>query len=424
MKALAACFQTRMKVKITRCKSIPSSVRFKPLHGPEVTMTGLQTYTPLMDLFLKTEQAISKESLCWQTSSDLPDLAEALESPDTFVKHVSILNPYDTVQGRYKRTALASQRLASPYAAAYVDMFATMALNTLAPCFPTYRGAYVGTADKFYLDITDDYEEMRRNLKASCFRWHINTPDSKIVEMSNVRSAIILMERLTDTLTSLALEPAGPAEWRSWVFQLAFGLGVAQDQFGFLHGDLHSSNVMYGPTSEEHFWYQLDDQLFKVPTFGKQLKIIDFGRSCFTVGVNTTKPKIVMSGDLGSDEEACGMVNWGPLRDPRQPLLEPNPSFDLTMLASSLVDLVPEEDEELELFMDELLQADDGTDVLQTPDGELRYEGFDLYVAIAQQCHNSRPAQVLLHGIFDLFKTSEAPPPEARVFSLKTAASP
>ena len=70
-----------------------------------------------------------------------------------------------------------------------------------------------------------------------------------------------------------------PTEWKSILFQVCFGLAVAQKHFLFVHNDLHSSNIMFKKTDKEYLYFKFRDNCFKIPTFNKISKIIDFGRA-------------------------------------------------------------------------------------------------------------------------------------------------
>ena len=70
-------------------------------------------------------------------------------------------------------------------------------------------------------------------------------------------------------------------EWQSILFQILMILVYYQKHYNFTHNDLHSCNIMYQTTNVEYLYYKYESQYFKVPTYGKIYKIIDFGRSIF-----------------------------------------------------------------------------------------------------------------------------------------------
>ena len=46
-------------------------------------------------------------------------------------------------------------------------------------------------------------------------------------------------------------------EWKSILFQICFGLSVAQKNYDFVHNDLHSSNIMFKETPDEYLYFKL-----------------------------------------------------------------------------------------------------------------------------------------------------------------------
>ena len=88
------------------------------------------------------------------------------------------------------------------------------------------------------------------------------------------------MDDLLDDYEEVGCKP-GTAKWeltwKAWIFQIMAALSVAQTMFGFTHNDLHSNNVVWSKTEKTHLYYkQRDGTTFKVPTFGKIFRIIDF----------------------------------------------------------------------------------------------------------------------------------------------------
>ena len=95
------------------------------------------------------------------------------------------------------------------------------------------------------------------------------------------------MERLETTLTELVKKELSLGEWKSYLFEICFGLAVAQKQFGFIHNDLHSDNIMFKTTKIKEKYYQYQNKYFKVPTYGRETKVIDFARGIIKVGKRT-----------------------------------------------------------------------------------------------------------------------------------------
>ena len=70
-------------------------------------------------------------------------------------------------------------------------------------------------------------------------------------------------------------------EWSSILMQIVMTLIVYQEKFYCIHNDLHNANVMYVETNKQYLYYKFDGVNYKVPTFGKIWKIIDFGRAIY-----------------------------------------------------------------------------------------------------------------------------------------------
>ena len=80
---------------------------------------------------------------------------------------------------------------------------------------------------------------------------------SRFVKFNNVPINLCLMEHMNLTLDDLLDNgyPITTTEWLSILFQIIFGLAVAQKHFYFVHNDLHSSNVMFQNTKEKFLYF-------------------------------------------------------------------------------------------------------------------------------------------------------------------------
>jgi hypothetical protein len=206
------------------------------------------------------------------------------------------------------------------------------------------------------------------------------------------------------------------------------------------HNDLHSNNILWVPTEKEFLYYKTTDgRMWRVPTFGKIFRIIDFGRAIFTH--NST---LCISDDYWPENEAGDQYNFGPLYDPTKPRVYPNPSFDLSRLSVSIIealfDDIPEDRvssaeprilsresgrtqretvSELYNVLWEWLIDEDGRNILWDTDNSERYPGFDLYNVIAQKVKGAVPREQLEKAAFLKFIVSaESVPAGEKVYSL------
>jgi hypothetical protein len=212
---------------------------------------------------------------------------------------------------------------------------------------------------------------------------------------------VTVMETCSGTLYKLFKENPELNKRCAWIAQVIFALAYAQRTFGLVHNDLHIMNVMYIPTEKEYMYYAIGGKTYRVPTYGKLIKIIDFDRATFSVKLPKMKEsKFFMSDQFHQDEEAGGQYNISPFYNSKYPEVKPNPSFDLVRLATSMFwDCFPEGPVEkyngnplYEMFM-QWLTLPDGRSILfkNVPFGDFseRYSGFQLYKAIARYCRDT-----------------------------------
>jgi hypothetical protein len=237
------------------------------------------------------------------------------------------------------------------------------------------------------------------------------------------------MDALLDNYIEVGATPGTPEweeRWSAWIFQVIAGLSVAQEILGFTHNDLHTNNIVWAPTTDEWLVYtRRDGTVFKVPTFGKLFRIIDFGRSIFSV--NGT---MFISDDFRPENDAGGQYRFVPLYKSASDPVPPNPSFDLCRLAVSLFEaLYPEKPEDKEggavlssetgLEVRETVSPlfnvlwswmidDEGDNILLNADGSERFPDFYLYKHIAAKVHRAVPAVQFTDPAFDRFQVIQS----------------
>jgi len=193
------------------------------------------------------------------------------------------------------------------------------------------------------------------------------------------------------------------------LFQINMTLLTYQKAFAFTHNDLHTNNVMYVKTDRTYLYYRYQSRVYKVPTFGKIYKLIDFGR-----GVYRFKGRTFFSDSFAPSGDASTQYNTEPYYNAKKSRVEPNMSFDLCRLGTSIYDFViPDEDveeEELDEFQKTIRQwccDDHGKNVLYKKNGDERYPNFKLYKMIARTVHAHRPEVQLDFPLFQQFCVEE-----------------
>ena len=232
-------------------------------------------------------------------------------------------------------------------------------------------------------------------------------------DINNFPVQMICLEALEHTL-DICLEEdefqLTDKEWASCFFQIIMTLITYQKTFKFTHNDLHTNNVMFYKTTRKFLHYKFNDVYYRVPTYGKIYKIIDFGRAIYTF-----KSKIICSDSFEKNGDAATQYNFGPFYNNDKPRLLPNFSFDLCRLACSLYDyFIDDEDDPTDIknpickLVSEWCEDDKKRNVLYKKNGEERYPDFKLYKMIARTVNNHTPENQLKRPMFQKYKVSRS----------------
>ena len=219
---------------------------------------------------------------------------------------------------------------------------------------------------------------------------------------------IICMENCEMTLdTYIEENDIEEVEWFSILMQVVMTLITYQKAFAFTHNDLHTNNIMYVKTNKEYLYYCYKKKYYRVPTFGKIFKIIDFGRAIYKFD-----GKLMCSDSFQNGGDAFTQYNCEPYYNDKKPRLEPNYSFDLCRLACSIFDYLVEDMESIKeldkcdaitRLMVEWCIDDNGINILYKNNGADRYPDFKLYKMIARQVHHHTPQAQLERKEFAAF---------------------
>lgn len=216
---------------------------------------------------------------------------------------------------------------------------------------------------------------------------------------------MIILEKCEKTLDYLFENNLVDVEnGASILFQIIMILLVYQKTFHFTHNDLHADNIMYIPTKKQFLYYKFNDVCYKVPTYGRIFKIIDFGRSIYEYeGRRFCSDSFSPSGD-GSTQYNCE-----PYINSTKPIIEPNYSFDLCRLGCSLYDSLIDEDtdmsslNQLQSTIYRWITDDLGKNIVYKKNGSERYPGFKLYKMISRKVHLHTPIEQLKDPYFEQF---------------------
>lgn len=225
---------------------------------------------------------------------------------------------------------------------------------------------------------------------------------------------VICMEKCENTLDDLICnDELNEDEIFSALMQVIMTLITYQKAFSFTHNDLHTNNIMYNPTDKKYLYYCYNDTYYKVPTYGRIYKIIDFGRGIYKYG-----NKQFCSDSFKNGEDAATQYNIEPYFNSKKPRLEPNYSFDLCRLACSIFDYIIEDMDQISDFDEcsplvrlivEWCLDDNGINILYKNNGQERYPDFKLYKMIARCVHNHTPQAQLERKEFDKYSVTTVP---------------
>ena len=222
---------------------------------------------------------------------------------------------------------------------------------------------------------------------------------------------VICMENCENTFDNLIInESLNDEEWFSALMQIIMILLTYQKVFSFTHNDLHTNNVMYVNTNKKFIYYIYKKKTYKVPTFGKIYKLIDFGRAIYKFN-----GKLFCSDSFQTGGDAATQYNTEPYFNDKKPRLEPNFSFDLCRLACSIFDYVVDDFDNIKNINEcsplvrlivEWCIDDNGINILYKNNGVERYPDFKLYKMISRYVHNHTPQAQLERKEFSKFLIS------------------
>ena len=220
---------------------------------------------------------------------------------------------------------------------------------------------------------------------------------------------IISLECCDNTLDYLLSEDlVKDDELSCIIIQILMILITYQKLFYFTHNDLHTNNIMYVNTEKVYLYYKLNGKHYKIKTYGKIFKIIDFGRAIYKY-----KDTLIYSDSFHEDGDANTQYNSEPYYDKNKPIINPNYSFDLCRLGCSIYDFILEKyDSDInikniknpihKIILNWCLD-DEKKDILYKNNGDERYPDFKLYKMIARKVHNHIPYHEIQNKYFEKY---------------------
>jgi len=229
--------------------------------------------------------------------------------------------------------------------------------------------------------------------------------DSLFVYIHNFPIQLICLEKCDGTLDELFTSDKIDSKIGiAALMQIIMILITYQKCFSFTHNDLHTNNIMYTNCEAEFIVYCYKNKYYKVPTYGRIFKIIDFGRAIYKFDKT-----IFCSDSFAPEGDASDQYNTDPFFAADKKRIDPNPSFDLCRLGCSIYNFVLDINTDIKTLDDfqkiinRWCQDDAGKNVMYKRNGEERYHDFKLYKMIARTVHKHNPQSQLEFPEFKQF---------------------
>ena len=155
--------------------------------------------------------------------------------------------------------------------------------------------------------------------------------------------------------------------------------------------DIHGNNIMFKKTGIKYLYFHYDGIYYKVPTYKKITKIIDFTRSVFQVN-----DKLYFSDVFRKEGDAEGQYSYPYKNNLERCYYKPNKSFDLSRMATTISHYFEEKSDIYQLLLSWMTDKH-GNNLGNEKDS------FDLYIKIARNVNDAVPKEQLLKPIFRKF---------------------
>ena len=209
----------------------------------------------------------------------------------------------------------------------------------------------------------------------------------------------------------------------SWIFQICAALTSANEKIGFVHNDFHIQNIMSKTTEKQYLFYKLNGKIYKIPTHGKVMKIIDFGRSSYIYdGIHCIGDVYESDGDADGQYSVSKNEIRRMKKKNKKPIT-PCPGFDLPFFANSFLEEF--EDEHKWPTLNNILENDIGKFIYSWMNDDTgdnffgKIKGFKICKFIARKFRNSCPYQKLHDSLFDKFIVSDVDESKTKLYHLQ-----
>ena len=267
--------------------------------------THISLYTPVLNLLSYTYRPYSTFNNSYTLRKLLHPTAKRIQSGasflarvhhkkrnytrEIFIKEIPLV-PYNFIlrpseQGRVNYSC-AYQNELSKYvynvnSSGNIEIFISYFVSRLteldiSPHFCKIFGCYSTTMRKFTYPLDDEdcdnsiYNKVKRGGEVC-------------VVKSNVPIYLLALEKFNYELSDAVEGIKSAAQFYSIIFQIFAALVCINHNYKIYHNDIHIGNIFLQKTAKTHLYYSVGGTLYKIPTFGYIIKIIDWGRATYSI---------------------------------------------------------------------------------------------------------------------------------------------
>jgi hypothetical protein len=318
----------------------------------------------------------------------------------------------------------------------YIDIFSHFLCSRLveegvSPHFPLFYGVYNTIFSKFTqkfdnkTDFNDFIEENNGIYKCDLYSTicHDDIDKYKVTynnfpvclmatevmdyDLGDFIEDHLLVNNICDQDPSLFFEE----NITSILFQTIAGISIVHNFWELYHNDLHLGNIMFKNTNQEYIYYYFKNTYYKVPSFGKIVKIIDWNRATMKYnGVELNNLEYTNVGDCRD------MYRFQNSIQNQKKKITPNPNFDLALLAYEILNIskkILNKKSKLYKLLIDWTNMNNGDNIYSHFGKEDDTEAdFHLYIYIAKYCFNAIPIKQITKPIFTQYRINKSDIPK------------
>ena len=388
---------------------------------------GISLYHPILDIYTKTNisgKRLNHRYLALEVGETDVDINESAriskvkveinkkgtcqwrkafikEIPLVPLRHTALLDRAKKEPIRSKITNfLIYGNLYSIENSAYIEQLTSylcsnLVENNITIHFPYYYGS-VGGIFKTFTFSESESANIQNDVRTLAKGYRIvKKQNDFLIKVPKIPTNLLILENVGICLGDiLDNKEYCREEWLSYVFQVVAALSIVQSRYKMTHNDLHIGNVMAKPTKRKFLYYRLDDNtFFRIPTFGRIIKIVDWGRALLSL-----KTRSYWNNCFNIDYDVFGQYLPERETNSKASIVSPNMCFDMTLFIYSLLNPdynLPNDD--LISFLIKLCNLRNGDNIYKTHTSM----SFSLYCEIARYANLALPDILLRDTVFN-----------------------